>query len=437
MNIEKNQIDELNLQLTLTITNEDYAPALKKKLNETRRTAELKGFRKGMAPISLIQRIYGTQALYESVNSCLSEGLQNYIGENSLNVVGEPLTAEDQPDNDWVIGNEFCFKFDMAVTKPVEFTVGKEDVLPLYKITVTDTAKEEMKDNMLRQMGSMQEGETAGEDDFVIADLSGTDKTVEGAYISVHRVEGSAHDLFLGAKVGDQFDIDVNEAFTNETDRASLLKVKKEELPTLEPAFQVEIVNVKTFVKGEETQETFDALFGEDKVHNSEEFDAAVQERLEDNYRQEAEYQISKDIKKMLLEKADVKIPEEFLRRWLNYINEGKLSTEDIEKEFPAFVEDYRWRLVREYLMEKYSLKVDPKEVQAAAESFSYYQYAMYGMSNAPTDMISEYAVKLLQDENQVRRFTAQVEDNKVITAVRGEISTEEKELSVEEFRAL
>lgn len=437
MNIEKTQVDELNLQLTLTITNDDYAPVLKKKLNDRRRTADIKGFRKGMAPIGLIQKLFGTQALYEAINDQISTGLQGYIEENGLKVLGEPLSSDDQPENEWEAGKDFSFKFDIGVSGPIDFTLGKEDSLPYYTISVTDIAKAEMKENMLRQMGSMQEGETAGEEDFVIADLSQEGKTVEGAYISVRNVEGDAHTLFLGAKVGDQFDINVNDAFTNETDRASMLKVKKEELAELDPAFQVKIINVKTFVPASESQEVYDKLFGEDKVHDTAEFDAAIAARLEDNYRQEADYQLAKDLKGYLLDKAGVKLPEAFLKRWLIHINEGKYTAEDIDKEFPMFIEDFRWQMVRDYLMEKYELKVDYKEVQAAAESYAAYQYAMYGMSGVPADMISEYAVKLLQDENQLRRFSNQVEDQKVITAVREEISLESKEISVEEFRAL
>lgn len=437
MNIEKNQIDELNLQLSLTLSADDYAPEMKKRLSDARRRAEIKGFRKGMAPMSLIQKFYGEQCLYETINGQVGEALSSFIEENSLNVVGEPLTSEDQPENEWKDGADFTFKFDIACTKPLEISLSSEDVLPYYKISITDIARQEMKDNMLRQMGSMQEGEAAGEDDFVIADLSQEGKTVEGTYISVRNVDGDAHGLFLGAKVGDQFDINVNEAFTNETDRASMLKVKKEELGDIDPAFHVSIVNVKTFVSATESQEVYDALFGPDTVHDSDEFAKAIDERLEENYRQEAEYRLSKDIKDYLLKKAAVELPEAFLKRWILHVNEGKYSAEDIDKEFPMFIEDFRWQVVRDHLVEKYSVKVEEKDILDAATGFAAYQYSMYGMGNVPEDMLKGYAARLLEDQNQRRRFADQVADQKVITAARGEISLEDKEVSVEEFRAL
>ena len=214
-----------------------------------------------------------------------------------------------------------------------------------------------MKDNLLRQFGSLTDAEQAGEDDFVIVDFAQEGKTVEGSYVGVKNVEGEAKSKFLGAKVGDQFDVNVNEAFTNESDRAYMLKVKKEELASLAPEFHVTVKEVKTFAPAEENQETYDKIFGENQVHNAEEFDKAVTARLEENYKQESDYKLSKDLREYLVKKADIKLPEEFLKRWLFNINDGKFSKEEIEKEAPAFFEDFRWQMVRGYIMQKFDLK--------------------------------------------------------------------------------
>ena len=290
---------------------------------------------------------------------------------------------------------------------------------------------------MLRQLGQLQDAGAAGEDDFVIVDFSNDSKTVEDAYVAVRSVEGEAHSKFVGAKAGDKFDIDVNAAFVNESDRAAMLKVKKEELAGLNPAFQVSVVNVKTFVPAEESQETYDKLFGEDKVHNSEEFAKAIDERLEANYRQESDYRLGKDIREYLVKKADIKLPEQFLKRWLFHINEGKFTMEQIEAEFDAFLVDYRWQIVRDHLMEKYGLKIEQADMEQAAEAFVSYQYAMYGMGNVPESMIKEAAKSVLKDERQARNIFENVQDQKVISAVRESVSFDTRSVSVEEFRAL
>lgn len=437
MNIVKNQVDDLNLQITVNIAADDYAAAEKKKLNEVRRRADFKGFRKGMVPMTLVQKVYGEQVLGESVNEVLSDAINNFIKENKLNVVGEPLPSEDQPELDWKSGNDFSFKFDIATTPEVKLDVTKDDKIPYYSINVTKEAKNEMKENMLKQVGSLQDGKKAGEDDFVIADLSNGEINVEGAYIAVRNVMGDAHAKFVGAKAGDIIDVDVNVAFENETDRASMLKIKKEELAGINPAFQATVKNIKTYVDAEENQETYDKLFGEDKVHNTEEFDAAVEERLAANYKQEADYRLGKDIRDYLVEKANIALPEAFLKRWLFKVNEGKFTMEEIEKEFDSFLADFRWQMVRGTIMQKNGLKVDEKDIREAAEGFVAYQYAMYGLGNVPQEMIQEAAKNVLKDENQVRRLEESVEEQKVVAAVKEVVTLQTKKISVEKFREL
>ena len=437
MNIVNTKVDDLTHQLTLNIAAEDYAAAEKKKLNDIRRRADFKGFRKGMAPMSLIQKVYGGQALGDAINEIINEQLYGYINDNKLRVVGEPLPSEDQPENEWRSGADFTFKFDVAETKELTFDLGKDDKVPYYNINVTEAAKKEMKQNMLQQAGTLQDAGKAGEEDFVIADLDNGEKKVEGAYIAVRNVEGDAHKLFVGAKPGDQFDVDVNAAFSNETDRASMLKVKKEELAGINPVFHATVKTVRTFVAAVESQETYDRLFGEDKVHSAEEFDQAVAAQLAANYKQEADYRLSKDIRDYLVQKADIQLPDAFLKRWLLHINEGKFTAEQIDADYPGFAADFRWQIVRDYLMGKYGLKVEDKDLREAAEAYVAYQYAMYGMGNVPQELLKGAAENVMKDENQMRRVTESVEEQKVISAVKEVITQAPKKISVEKFREL
>ncbi len=437
MNIVKNQIDELNIQLTVTVAHDDYAEAEKKELQRCKRTAEFKGFRKGMVPMSLIQKVYGERVLGEVVNKVLSDAINNFVKENNIKMVGEALPSEDQPEIEWKSGNDFTFKFDIATTSEVNFELSKDDKVKVYEIKVSAEAKKEMKDNLLRQFGSLTDAEKAGEDDFVIVDFAQEGKTVEGSYVGVKNVEGEAKSKFLGAKVGDQFDVNVNEAFTNESDRAYMLKVKKEELASLAPEFHVTVKEVKTFAPAEENQETYDKIFGENQVHNAEEFDKAVTARLEENYKQESDYKLSKDLREYLVKKADIKLPEEFLKRWLFNINDGKFSKEEIEKEAPAFFEDFRWQMVRGYIMQKFDLKIEEKDVHEAAQAYVAYQYASYGMGNVPEAILKDSVARVLQDENTSRRIVENVEATKVIEAVKGAVTLKAEKVSVEDFRTL
>ncbi len=437
MEITKNQIDDLNLELTLDIVKDDYADKRKKMLNDYRRKAEIKGFRKGMVPMSLVERIYGHSAQVDAVNDVISESLSKYIQENSLNVLGEPLPSENQPENDWENGTDFKFVFDVALSPELSFELSDKDSLPYYKIKVEDEAKKEMKENMLKQFGNLEDGEAVGEDDFIVADIEQGDTKIEGTYISMRNVADEAKSLFVGKKAEDSFDVDVNIAFPNETDRASMLKVKKEELAELNPIYKITVKSVKTFKPAVACQETYDKIYGEGNVKSEEEFDAKIAERLAAEYENEAEGRYAKDVKDYLLKKADVKLPEKFLKRWLIAANEGKYTEEDIEKEFAGFLEDFKWQRVQDYLSQKYELKVDKDDLMNEAKSFASYQFAMYGLYDVPQEQIDSYAQRIIEDKDQGPRVYEQVQFRKVIGAVKEHITLKDKEISVKKFREL
>jgi len=434
MKIEQNRIDDLNLEVTLSVGKEDYAESRKKKLNDFRKKADIKGFRKGMVPMSLVEKMYGQQALADAVNDVISEGLNNFIQENSLKVLGEPLPSEDAPQNEWTDGNDFTFKFDIAQNPEISFELSASDEVVYYTITVTEAAKKEMKENLLKQYGSLEEGKKAKEEDFIIVDFEQGETKVEGTYVALRNVAEAARKSFVGVKPGDVLDVNVNEAFENETDRAAMLKVNKDELATLDPMFKMTVKNVKTFVNAPMTEETFEKIFG---VKTEAEFDAKIEERIRAEYAQEADFRFSKDAKNYLLEKADVTVAEKFLKRWIYVINEGKFTMEDIEKDWALFIVDYKWQMVRSYLMQKYDVKIEEADLLASAKGFAAYQFAMYGMNNVPDEQLESFAKNILSQEEQGRRILDQVENEKTFAAVREVVTLKKKKIPVEKFREL
>ena len=437
MKLEKNQIDALNIELTLTVGNEDYAPVMKKKLNERRRTAEIRGFRKGNAPMAFIEKIYGEQCLFDAVNDIISEQLEKFIGDNKLKTIGEPLASDSQPENEWKVGNELVFKFDLGLAPEVNFELGKDDKVVKYNIKATAEAEAEMKKAMLMQYGELREVENPTDESYIYMDLSNGQKTVENAFISMRDVAEAVKPALLGVKAGDKLNLNINETLEREGDRATLLRVKKEELAEINPEFSATVVNIKNYMPAELCQETYDKIFGEGKVSDEAAFDKACAERLADNYRQESDFRLGKDIRKYVTEKAAIALPEAFLKRWLFSINKEKFTMEQIEKEFPAFLEDYRWQMICDKLMNDYELKISQEEIKEAARSYISYQYAMYGMPNIPGEIINGQVDQMMKDREQVQRLIENVENQKVIEAVREKITLSDKSISLEKFREL
>lgn len=436
MKIEQVKVDDLTLQLNLNIEKADVADKVKKALNDYRRKAELKGFRKGMAPISLIQKMHGTQALVESVNDKISESLQNYIVENKLNILGEPLpNDEKQQAIDWENAESYDFVFDIALAPELNFTLSKDDKIVSYEVEVSEESKKTYKSNMLKQYGKLENTDEIHEDDFIIADLEQEGMKMEGTYITLRTIEDKG--LFLGKKPGESFEIDVNKTFTNETDRAAMLKVKKEELADLNPMFTVTIKEVKTFVEAEQNQDLYDRLFGEGEVKSEAEFDVKVEERIKQEYQNESAYRFMLDAREYLLNKTNIQLPEEFLKRWLYVINDGKFTMEEIEKDFQLFLKDFRWQYIRQYIMKEQKMEIKREDVMAVAKKIAAMQFAMYGLNNVPEEQLETYANSLISNEKEGRRIYEKTEEDMVLGYVKNTVTLENKSISIDELQKL
>ncbi len=439
MNIQEIKKDDLMIQVSMNFAKEDYADKVKKELNKFRREADIKGFRRGMAPISLIEKLHGQSALVESINSLVSETLNNYIQSNNLSVLGEPLPNEEKESkNEWKVGENFEFIFDIALAPKVEFTLTAEDKIPYHEVSLTAKEKKEYKENILKQYAKLENCEVAKEEDFIVGDFVQGENRVEASYVSLKSIKDeAAKGLFLGKKAGDSFQINVVEVFPNEADRAAMLKVKKEELEGINPIWDFTVKEVKNYVDAVPGEELYTQLFGADTVKSEEEFDAKLAERMSEEFQQESDYRFMLDAREYLMNKTDIKLPEEFLKRWLFVSNEGKFSMEEIEKDFQLFLKDFRWQTISQYIRKEQKLEITKEAVMDQARKLAQYQFAMYGLPNVPAEHLDAFAQNLLKDEKQGRRIYEKVEDDVVIAYVRSVITLDSKKTSIDKLRKM
>ena len=441
MNIEQKHADALSAVINLTISADDYSPRVKKSLQEFRRTAEIRGFRKGMVPMGLIEKMHGRTALLEEVNKLISEGVNNYINENKIQILGEPLPSEDeQKPIDWENDTEFSFAFDLMLAPEVSLNLTKEDHIPLKQPKIAAKDKAEYTESLQRQFGQLQDVEAAEEEDFLKVNLKQGETEITDAYISLKVIEKKTlKKPFMGLKVGNSVKVDVLKTFPNETDRAALLKMKKEELAAVDanPQWEVSVLEVKRFALTELGQGLYDQVFGPDQVHNEEEWNKKIEERMRQEFAGESDYRFMLDARNYAIEKSQIPLADNLLKRWLHYSNDGKFSMEEIERDYEAFSRDLRWQMVREYLMKTHGLEVKEEDMQAHAVKVAQYQFSSYGLNNVPMEHLEKYAQSLLANEKEARRIFEKVEDDKVIDWIRCNVSLDKEAVPYSQIREI
>lgn len=436
MEVKELANDGLSIKVSFHFEKEDYAENKKKILNRFRRNADIRGFRKGMAPMGLIEKLYGTQSVAEAINAQISEGLNKYIEDNKLTVIGEPLPIEDaESKNDFENGEVFDFAFEIALAPQFDLTISAEDKIPFYEVEINAAEKREYKKNIYKQYAKLENCEEVKAEDFIVADMTQGERKVEATYISMTVLSKATKELFLGKKAGDEMDIDVTANFPNEADRAAMLRMKKEELAETEAVWHLTIKEVKNYVDAQPGEELYNAMFGPDKVKDEKEFDAAIVERMEEEFKMESDYRFMLDAREYLMNKADIKVSEDFLKRWLFTVNEGKFTMEDIEKEWPMFIKDFKWQTIEGRIISDNKLEVKKEDVNEQAIKFAKYQFAMYGLQNVPEEHLKGYVETMLKDEKQARTIIEKAQENVVLGFVRNTVTLEPTKITSKKLR--
>ncbi len=443
MNIVRKDIDALNAQLLVQITSSDYAEKVEKTLKDYKRKANIPGFRPGMVPLGLLKKMYGKTITVEEVNKVVSDALNEYIRDNKLNLMGEILPNEtEQAQINFDTDETFELLFDFAVTPEFELSLSKDDSIIYYDIEVEEQMVDDQIKNIQDRLGTHVDAEMTEEKDLVKGVLeevndSETKHVVVDAVLTPSLMTPEQKALFVGKKVGDIVTFNPSVAFTNETEIATLLKVPKEEVQNFKSDFTFTLQNINRFQPHPLDQELFDLVYGKETVTSETEAREKEKEAIMTIMEENSFYRFADDAHTYLLKKlADVAFPEAFLKRWLLATNE-KVTEEIIETEFDAMLDTVKWQLIRNKLAETNEIKVGQEDLEAYAIRSIKAQYAQYGITNFPEDLLVEYAKDTLKKEEQAEKYFERVLDEKVFAIVKETVKLDIIPIKLTDFHAL
>ena len=267
--------------------------------------------------------------------------------------------------------------------------------------------------------------------------LDNGDIRIEEAYVGLISMSDEERKPFVGKKVGYKTEVNINDLYKSASQRAAVLGVKEEELEGINPTFSLEITQIRQFANPELNEEFFKMAFPEGNVTNEEQFNAFIDAQIESELSRESDYMFTFSVRDFLVEKANLAMPTEFMKRWLYTINEGKFSMEDIEKDFEAFLKMFTWNYIQRQIIEGEKISVSAEEAKAEAKSLAAAQFAQYGMPNAPEEMLENFSKNILDNKEQNQKIYEKLYEKKVVESVRAKVQVVEKAVSAEEFAEL
>ena len=451
MNVNFEQIDAVNGMLTVDLKREDFANDVNKEVAQMGVRHPLKGFRPGKAPKSLLMKFYGPSVTADVVDRMVSRAIYDYIRENKLQILGEPLPNTDTKV-DIMKDEEMTFKYDLGMAPAIELKLNKRINVPYYNIEVTDQMVDDAIAHDRKRLGTLVDGEESDKESMlrgsmVELDEQGNDKVdgikVERTVISPRYMDDEEEAAkFVGVKVGDTFTFNPHKAYNgNAAELSGLLNVDRNDAAEVKSDFRITIEEIKVNKEAEMNEEFFKGVLGtETEVKDEAAFREAMRDMIAKANMPESNYRFTIDAQRILTEKAgELPLPEEFLKRFLKLRREQdeKENTEVTDEEAQNMFKQLRWQLVKDYLTQALEIKIEKEDIDNAAFIFAQQQLSQYGIYNAPEDLIKQQAKRFMQDERARDAIHEHALDNKFYAAVKEAVKVNEKTISVEDFRKL
>ncbi len=448
MNITFENADKVNGLMTITIEKEDYQEKVEKTLKDYRKRANVPGFRPGMVPMGMIKKQYGTAVKMDEVNRLLGEKLSEYIRENKIQMLGEPLPSEKQEPQDIETDGPLTFMFDIAVAPEFTAELTAKDKIDFYTIKVDDKLIDDQVQMYASQAGEMQKADVFSGNDTLTGDLrqlDGEGNTLEGgittesgmimpAYIK----DEEQRKLFDGCKPGDIITFNPKKAYPdNDAEVAALLKVEKDAVKDLTSDFSYQVTEIRHFQPAEVNQQLFDRVFGEGAVNGEKEFREKIADMLQAQLVQNSDYKFLTDLRAYMEKKVgELTFPEALLKRVMLQNNKDK-GADFVEKNFEGSIRELKWHLIKEQLVAANEIKVEEEDLKTIAKEAVRQQFAQYGMGNVPDDVLEQYAGEQLKKRENLDNYVDRAVDQKLVEKLKTVVKLNEKSVTLEEFNKM
>lgn len=442
MNITLDQPSPTDGLIKITLSQSDYQPKVEEKVKEYSRKMNIKGFRQGKVPSGVVRKMFGKSILVEEVNHLLSHSVSDYIKEKKLNILGDPLPNQEKARLiDWETQKDFEFEFQVGLVEDFNVEVSSKVKLTSYVIEVDQKVIDETLENVKRQFGNITYPEVSGENDNLFGEVTDTEGNKKSSYIQISKILKSEQNKFIGLKKEDEISFDVEKILSDPLTISQAINVTEEEAKDAKGTYALKINNVSNVAPAEINQDLFDKVFGKDVVTGEEEFLKKITETISENYKRETDHLLEHEIQHHLADHTKVNMPDSFLKTWLKVSGDGKITDDIIGKEFEDYKNGLKWDLIRNKIADEQKINVEGGEVKDRAKQLIAQQFGGPAIAQQLGDKFDSIADNYLsgQDgkgENFMRLYN-QIRNEKIMKAIRENITITEKKVSLDEFKKL
>src|ERR1019366_4487819 len=444
MNITQENIDELNAVLKVKVVAEDYLPKVENALKEHQKKASIPGFRPGKVPTGMIKKMYGKSILVDAINKLLNDSLTNYLKENKIELLGNPLPkAGSEHSIDWDNQKEFEFLYEMGLAPKFNVELSAKDKFNYQTVKIDENLINKYVSDIAKRYGNVENVDLSAAEDLLNGDFVELDSTGEikpgGIFktssIFLDRVKDEAtKKSLIGLKKDDKVILDAEKLSDSPVDIASMLGIEKEAAEKLTSKIQFTVKNISRLNASELNQELFDKIYGVGTLTTEEEFKTKIKEELSTMFVNDSERKLYNDVVEHLMNKINFNLPTEFLKRWILAVNDKPVTPEQIETEFEGYSKGLKWQLIENKIIQDNNIEVTNQEVIEYIKQMILEQMGKYNPTPMSEDDLNQTAQRVLSNKEEAKKLYEKLYGEKVMTLFKTKFTLENKELSYDDF---
>lgn len=440
MEITLNKKNNTEGLIKIRLSQGDYQPHVEEKVKDYARKANIKGFRSGKVPNGVIKKMFGKSILVEEINQLLSHKLSDYIKDNNLRILGEPIPNTDSAQNiDWETQKDFEFEYQIGMVDDFKYDLSSKVKVKSHPIEIDAKMIDDTVTDLKKRFGKVSYPETSEAEDNLFGELS----AVEGEWkketlIPVEKIDKKEQKKFIGIKKEDEIEFDITKAFDQET-LETILNVSAEEAKAVSGKYIFKVNNISRVEPAEINQELFDRVFGMGAVTNEEEFITKIKETIGENYKRESDHFLDHHIEDYFIENTAINLPDQFLKSWLKVSSKGQVTDSVLDQEFDSYARGIKWDLVKNKIAEDNKITVDAEAVRQKAKEMIMAQFGGQAFAEQLGDKLDGITENYLSGENgqNFMKLYNQLRNEKILQHIKDNITIQEKKVSVEEFKKI
>jgi trigger factor len=451
MNITQEKISDLKSLVKINLKKEDYEPKVLDQIKKLAKKADIKGFRKGMVPMGVVKKMYGNSVVAEEINKSLNDQMWQYLQDNKIDVLGQPIPAIDQEMLDIDVNNmqDVNFAYEVGLAPEIDLSyIEKAKPFDKYKIEVTDTMIDEEIDRIRKRFATYEYPETVEANDILsltIEELNEDGSLKEGGVSTVSSVmmdlikkEHQAAFLALTKQASIEGNVwDIIDRDREATAKNILNLTEPKETDHIGNKFKITLNNITRSKPAEMNEEFYTKVYGENGVKTEAEMRNLIKTELDSYFDGQTDGYLINDLYKGIIENVNFPLPDDFMKRWIKVANEKSVSDEEIEKDYPRFAKQLRWDLITRKIIRDNNIENTPEEIKEQVRLKTIQQLYSYGLRDLGGEWVEQFIAKQMSDKEQIKQTGEQLLTDKVMMLVKSKVKLNEKSISLEGFKEL